>query len=171
MNLPLRAAAAALLAACAATDARAEDKPRDKPLPEPLAMGVTYAYQPGNNSWYAPVVGGYVFATPAYYTVYPAYRPVVVALPTGPVATVERTAPVVIGPTWALAPVTTAVSFPVGAAPYPWGAVVPVYGRYSWDYTGQYSGGYGAKLTSYPHYPYVYAYPTLTGRVWMGYAW
>jgi hypothetical protein len=56
-------------------------------------------------------------------------------------------------------------------SPYPWGAVVPIYGRYSWDYTGVYSGGYGSTLTSYPHYPYAYAYPTLDGRVWMAYGW
>jgi hypothetical protein len=55
--------------------------------------------------------------------------------------------------------------------PYPFGASAPVYGRYAWDYTGQYSGGLGTQLSSYPHYPYSYQYPTLNGRVWMGFGW
>ena len=55
--------------------------------------------------------------------------------------------------------------------PYPFGAGGPVYGRYAWDYTGQYSGGFGWYLYTYPHYPYSYQYPTLYGRVWMGYGW
>src|SRR5262245_38633633 len=42
---------------------------------------------------------------------------------------------------------------------YPWGAAVPVYGRYEWDYTG--------RLMGYVHYPYSYQYPTVYGRVWM----
>jgi hypothetical protein len=61
-----------------------------------------------------------------------------------------------------------AIPFP---SPYPFGATAPVYGRYSWDYTGQYSGGFGWYLYSYPSYPYSYQYPTLYGRVWMGYGW
>ena len=55
--------------------------------------------------------------------------------------------------------------------PYPFAASAPVYGRYAWDYTGQYSGGYGWYSTNLPHYPYSYQYPTLAGRVWMGYGW
>jgi hypothetical protein len=55
--------------------------------------------------------------------------------------------------------------------PYPFGAAVPVYGRYAWDYTGQYSGGFGGASAGYPHYPYSFQYPTLTGRVWMGWGW
>lgn len=55
--------------------------------------------------------------------------------------------------------------------PYPFAASAPVYGRYAWDYTGQFSGGFGVYPMSYPHYPYSYQYPTLTGRVWMGYGW
>ncbi len=55
--------------------------------------------------------------------------------------------------------------------PYPFASSGPVYGRYSWDYTGQFTSGYGAYSTNLPHYPYSYQYPTLGGRVWMGYGW
>ena len=44
-------------------------------------------------------------------------------------------------------------------SPYPYGALTPVYGRYAWDYTGQFIG--------YSYYPYAYYYPTLPGRVWI----
>src|SRR5262245_28737840 len=57
-----------------------------------------------------------------------------------------------------------AFAFP---SPYPWGATVPIYGRYAWDYTGQFTG--------YVTYPYSYYYPTFytyysptAGYVWMG---
>jgi hypothetical protein len=59
----------------------------------------------------------------------------------------------------------------VPSYPYPFASSGPVYGRYSWDYTGFPSGGYGWYSTALPHYPYSYQYPTLAGRVWMGYGW
>jgi hypothetical protein len=45
-------------------------------------------------------------------------------------------------------------------SPYPWGATVPIYGRYAWDYTGQFTG--------YPVYPYsyYYFYPVPVERMW-----
>ena len=55
--------------------------------------------------------------------------------------------------------------------PYPFASSGPVFGRYAWDYTGAYSSGYGWYATNLPHYPYSYQYPTLAGRVWMGYGW
>lgn len=55
--------------------------------------------------------------------------------------------------------------------PYPFASSGPIHGRYAWDYTGQYSAGYGWYATSLPHYPYSYQYPTAVGRVWMGYGW
>lgn len=137
-------------------------QPKPKPIPEPLPMGVPYLYQPGNNYWYVPVVPSSI-PPGTYYTVYGATRPVVVVTPWGPVATTVATAPVVVGPTWALSPV---VSYP-----YPFASSGPVYGRYSWDYTGLPSGGYGWYSTNLPHYPYSYQYPTIAGRVWMGWGW
>ena len=53
---------------------------------------------------------------------------------------------------------------------YPFASSGPVYGRYTWDYTG-FPGGAGWYPTNLPHYPYSYQYPTLNGRVWMGYGW
>jgi hypothetical protein len=114
---------------------------QDKPIPEPLPMGVPYVYQPGNNYWYAPAV-------PVYGVVWYA-------------------------PTWYTPVATRAGTYwyaPV-AYPYPFASSGPVYGRYSWDYTGAYSSGYGWYSTNLPHYPYSYQYPTLHGRVWMGYGW
>ena len=73
-----------------------------------------------------------------------------------------------------VAPVTTRYGVvyvaPV-AYPHPFASSGPVYGRYAWDYTGQYTAGYGWYSTRLPHYPYSYQYPTLGGRVWMGYGW
>ncbi len=167
MNTFLRASAVALLVA--APGARAQDRPP----PEPVPMGVPYLYQPGNNYWYAPVAPGYPAASArvytqygTYYTAYAAYRPVVELRPSGPVMTSAPTAPVVVGPTWQLTPVQNTVM-----SGYPFASSGPVYGRYSWDYTGPYTGGYGWYSTSLPHYPYSYQYPTLVGRVWMGYGW
>ena len=60
---------------------------------------------------------------------------------------------------------------PAVAYPYPFASSGPVFGRYAWDYTGQFAGGYGGYSTALPHYPYSYQYPTLAGRVWMGYGW
>jgi hypothetical protein len=142
-------------------DSQPKDTTKDKPIPDPLPMGVPYLYQPGNNYWYVPVVPAYVPAG-TYYTVYAATRPVVVVTPSGPVATRTPTTPVVLGPSWALWPVSY---------PYPFASSGPVYGRYTWDYTGIPSGGYGWYSTNLPHYPYSYQYPTLAGRVWMGYGW
>jgi len=113
-----------------------------QPLPEPLPMGVPYVYQPGNNYWYAP-------ALPAYGPYW--HQPVVAVVPVGVPLRVVAYAPVVY--------------------PYPFASSGPVYGRYSWDYTGAYAGGFGAYSASVPHYPYSYQYPTLSGRVWMGYGW
>jgi hypothetical protein len=144
------------------TAAPAMAQPKTKPIPEPLPMGVPY--------WYMPVV------PPAgtYYTVVAAARPVVVVTPYGPVATTVPTTPVVVGPTWALSPVavpyTPYWTVPV-SYPYPFASSGPVYGRYTWDYTGIPSGGYGWYSTNLPHYPYSYQYPTIAGRVWMGYGW
>jgi hypothetical protein len=140
MSTFLRLACAVVLAGAGAAPASAQR------LPEPLPMGVPYAYQPGNNYWYAPVlpVYGTYWAAPVYGTYY---------------------APV-YGAYYAPAVVTWPVVYP-----YPFASSGPVYGRYSWDYTGQYSTGYGWYSTSLPHYPYSYQYPTLTGRVWMGYGW
>ena len=60
--------------------------------------------------------------------------------------------------------------------PYPFAAAVPVYGRYSWDYTGVYSGGFGwyqSPLAAAPYwsygYPAWYTYPKPVGRVWYGF--
>ncbi|MBN9118080.1 MAG: hypothetical protein J0I06_02755 [Planctomycetes bacterium] len=84
-------------------------------------------------------------------------------------------APVVpaYGTVW-VAPVATragAVYVAPVVYPYPFASSGPVYGRYAWDYTGAYSSGYGWYATNLPHYPYSYQYPTLAGRVWMGYGW
>jgi hypothetical protein len=177
MNAFLRAASVALLVAPVVPVARAEDKPasppKAKPLPEPVPMGVPYVYQPGNNYWYAPIFPGYpTVATRyytqngTYYTAYAAYRPVVEVRPSGPVMTSVPTTPVVVGPTWQLTPIRNEIM-----PAYPFASSGPVYGRYSWDYTGPYTGGYGWYSTSLPHYPYSYQYPTLTGRVWMGFGW
>lgn len=113
-----------------------------QPLPEPLPMGVPYVYQPGNNYWYAP-------ALPAYGPYW--HQPVVAVVPAGVPLRVVAYAPVVY--------------------PYPFAASGPVFGRYSWDYTGQYGNGFGSYSSYLPHYPYSYQYPTLNGRVWMGYGW
>ena len=89
-----------------------KDKPKDMLPPEPLPMGMAYRYQPGNNYWYAPITPSFPpgqviwnAATGTYYTVYPATRPVIVLTPHGPVCATVPTCPVVVGPTWALAPV------------------------------------------------------------------
>ena len=144
MNTFLRAAAVALLFVVSAAPAIAQPR---VPLPEPLPMGVPYVYQPGNNYWYAPAL--------------PAYGPVRYA----PVASVT-------GSVW-VAPVARVgvVGYAPVVYPYPFASSGPVYGRYAWDYTGAYSSGYGWYSTSLPHYPYSYQYPTLVGRVWMGYGW
>jgi hypothetical protein len=113
-----------------------------QPLPEPLPMGVPYVYQPGNNYWYAPALPAYG----PYWT-----QPVVAVVPGGVPLRVVPGAAVVY--------------------PYPFASSGPVFGRYSWDYTGAYAGGFGAYSLAMPHYPYSYQYPTLTGRVWMGYGW
>ncbi|MCI0704287.1 MAG: hypothetical protein L0241_24780 [Planctomycetia bacterium] len=59
--------------------------------------------------------------------------------------------------------------------PYPFASSGPVFGRYSWDYGYYYTVTpvwYPPYPYSYPiHYPYSYQYPTLHGRVWMGYGW
>jgi hypothetical protein len=68
---------------------------------------------------------------------------------------------VVTGPSWALTPVSSGSS-----SAYPFGASGPVFGRYSWDYTG-----FGWNGAAWPHYPYSYQYPTISGRVWMGFGW
>lgn len=172
MNLLLRTATAVLLTAAFAAPALAQPK-KDPPLPEPLPMGVPYYYQPGNNYWYAPAVPGYPsFSirsyTPygTYYTVYAAYRPVIELRPSGPVETTIPAAPVAVGPTWQLTPVKTES----WSGPYPFGASAPVYGRYSWDYTG-FDNAFGWYADTRPHYPYSFQYPTLSGRVWMGFGW
>ena len=182
MTTALRTAGVLLLTLAAAAPALAQPKdtpkvaPKDKPLPEPLPMGVPYYYQPGNPYWYAPVApvvspgAAFVpsYAPPGtYYTSYPATRPVVVLMPGGPVEICVPIAPVVVGPTWALSPVKSGCCW----TGYPFGSSGPVYGRYPWDYTGIPSGGYGWYSTNMPHYPYSYQYPTIAGRVWMGYGW
>jgi hypothetical protein len=154
MTSLLRAVAVALLLAAPAGPVLAQ--PNSKPLPEPAAMGVAPIYHYPST----PYVVGYTPGT--YVTVYPAYRPVVIAGPHGAYETYVPTAPVVAGPTWALTPVAR----PYAAGSYPWGASGPVFGRYSWDYTGTIGAG-----AWWPHSPYSAQYPTLTGRVWMGYGW
>lgn len=152
MNTVFRFAAVALLLATLAGPASAQ--PRVPVLPEPLPMGVPYVYQPGNNYWYAPALPIYAPAVPTYF-----YGPVWVAP--------------VFSPVW-VAPVVRVghgVRYTAVVYPYPFASSGPVYGRYSWDYTGQYTAGYGWYSTSVPHYPYSYQYPTLAGRVWMGYGW
>ncbi|QJW96889.1 hypothetical protein [Frigoriglobus tundricola] len=69
------------------------------------------------------------------------------------------------------APGTTRYAPVVPYYSYPFASATPVFGRYSWDYTGIPARGYGWYSTAVPHYPYSYQYPTLTGRVWMGYGW
>jgi hypothetical protein len=141
MNTFFRSAAVALLVAATAAPAR----PQDKPLPEPLPMGVPYVYQPGNNYWYAPAI--------------PVYAPV-------------RAAPVTVAayaPNYSAAPVAAYYVVPV-SYPYPFASSGPVFGRYSWDYTG-FTHGSDWTPSNWPHYPYSYQYPTLNGRVWMGYGW
>lgn len=113
-----------------------------QPIPEPLPMGVPYVYQPGNNYWYAPALPAYG----PYWT-----QPVVAVVPANARLRVVPAAAVVY--------------------PYPFASSGPVFGRYAWDYTGAYAGGFGSYSLSVPHYPYSYQYPTLTGRVWMGYGW
>lgn len=112
MNTTHHLVAIALLSAASAAPAGAQ--PKGKPLPEPLPMGIPYVYQPGNPYWYAPVVtsfppGHVIWHAPTgtYTTIYPATRPVVIQKPSGPVMMFVHTAPVVVGPTWALAPVRT----------------------------------------------------------------
>ena len=174
MSTTLRTAVTALLTLATAAPALAQpkDAARDKPLPEPLPMGVPYVYQPGNNYWYVPIAPGYPTAsvryyttTGTYYTAYAAYRPVVELRPSGPVMISVPTTPVVVGPTWELLPVRNATT-----PGYPFGSSGPVYGRYSWDYTG-FNTGFGWYGDWYPHYPYSFQYPTLSGRVWMGFGW
>lgn len=174
MNALFRSTVGVLLTlACAAPAlAQPKDGPKDKPLPEPLPMGIPYYYQPGNNYWYAPAAPGYPpFSvrsyTPygTYYTVYAAYRPVIELRPSGPVCVTVPAAPVVVGPTWNLLPVSCC-----SAPAYPFGSSGPVFGRYSWDYTG-FSTSFGWYGDTMPHYPYSFQYPTLSGRVWMGFGW
>jgi hypothetical protein len=150
MTSLFRLAAVAALLAASATPAFTQ------PIPEPLPMGVPYVYQPGNPYWYAPAVPAYSF----YYAVptpvlYPNYS----VTGYGPYWTAPLVAPARV--TW-VAPVPY---------PYPFASSGPIYGRYSWDYTGAYSSGYGWYSTNLPHYPYSYQYPTIAGRVWMGYGW
>lgn len=148
MSTLFRSTAVAVLVAAFAAPASAQ--PKDKPLPEPLPMGVPYIYQPGNNYWYAPALPLYV-PVPVV-----AVRPLVAVRPVVPVAV-----PVAVG----------VVAYPPVVYPYPFASSGPIYGRYSWDYTGAYSSGYGWYSTNLPHYPYSYQYPTVVGRVWMGYGW
>jgi hypothetical protein len=153
MTTTVRAVAVALLLAVPAGPAGAQ--PNSKPIPEPAAMGVSYVY-----TYSAPIVVSYSPGT--YYTIYPATRPVVIASPAGPYETYVPTTPVVVGPSWALTPVAR----PQLTNPYPWGSTGPVFGRYSWDYSYYLGAG-----PWYPHYPYTAQYPTVNGRVWMGFGW
>jgi hypothetical protein len=148
MSTFLRLAAVAMLLAALAQPVLAQ--PQTKVIPEPLPMGVPYVYQPGNNYWYAPAVPVYS----AYYAV--------------PVYSVSYVAPV--SGAYYVAPVR-ALWYVPAPYPYPFASSGPVFGRYAWDYTGAYSSGYGWYATNLPHYPYSYQYPTLAGRVWMGYGW
>jgi hypothetical protein len=127
-----------------ATPPAASAQPQSKPLPEPLPMGVPYVYQPGNSSWYAPIVP--VYNTP---------RNV-------PGSGVYWYAP-------ATYVATTAGYVPV-TAPYPFASSGPVFGRYARDYTG-FNTGFGWTGAWWPHDPNSFQYPTLSGRVWMGFGW
>lgn len=142
MRTLIRSAAVAAALFTLATTAAAQ------PIPEPLPMGVPYVYQPGNNYWYAPALPAYG----PYWT-----QPVVAVVPAGVPLRAVYAAPVVY---------TVPVVYP-----YPFASSGPVFGRYAWDYTGAYAGGFGSYSLYLPHYPYSYQYPTLSGRVWMGYGW
>ncbi len=68
-------------------------------------------------------------------------------------------------------PLNTPAYFTAYPSPYPFGSTGPVFGRYSWDYGYPYRAGLGYYTANLPPYPYPYSYPTLPGRVWMGYGW
>lgn len=143
MHRILRVLAAVFLLAVFASPLIAQQP--SKPIPEPLPMGAPYVYQPGNPYWYAPAFP-YLYPYPPYW-----YVPAIPYFYSYP-------------PYWYV----SAIPY---FYPYPFAASAPIYGRYAWDYTGQFSGGFGVYPMSYPHYPYSYQYPTVTGRVWMGYGW
>lgn len=64
-------------------------------------------------------------------------------------------------------------------SPYPFGAMTPVFGRYSWDYGGYtYPVGMGWYQSIQPipaywtaGYPVWFTHPRPVGRVWYGFGW